>query len=219
MIKLLFVLLFILSGCGPRSYSLPAINLPGLSSKAITVNPDRLIRINGVIIEQMPLLANHVLFLADVDAVDKPYIDILIDSPGGSIFHGNMMVQAIKAAKSRGYTVRCMVTSKAASMAFVIFTYCSERYVFSTSRLLWHQPSSGVRGRVTPQKAGQLKKLMEDLVFEFELQAKYVMGVSDEFYEEHKMVDRWHIAFLLQHQVKASFFTIIDDIRGIDDLY
>ncbi len=83
----------------------------------------------------------------------KEPINITLNSPGGSVWHGLNFVKVMRSAKAQGIKIRCMVTGMAASMAFIIFNECSERYAFRTSLLLWHPVRTQYMGILTAKYA------------------------------------------------------------------
>lgn len=75
---------------------------------------------------------------AHLQSKSRADIDILIDSPGGSVTAGQEIINLINAVKGKKRKVNCYVLNVAASMAFQIFTQCLSRYALPGSYLLWH---------------------------------------------------------------------------------
>lgn len=75
---------------------------------------------------------------------------LLIDSPGGSVLDGALILSAMEASKVPVYTV-CL--SLCASMAAVIHQYGSKRYAIDRSILMFHPASGGVQGTLEQQAA------------------------------------------------------------------
>lgn len=67
-------------------------------------------------------------------------VDLIINSPGGSVVEGFAFISKMEAAKANGLVIRCFVPEYAASMAFQILVHCSpgERYALPRAFLLWH---------------------------------------------------------------------------------
>ena len=80
-------------------------------------------------------------------------INIIINSPGGSVELGVSIISAIEIAKARGKTVTCIVTSQAASMAFYTLAHCTTRYALTYSFLLFHEPFASNIPRMTGRDA------------------------------------------------------------------
>lgn len=68
---------------------------------------------------------------------------LLISSPGGSVMDGALIISAIEASSVPVYTV---CKNLCASMAAVIFSYGTERYMVDRSILMFHPAAGGVRG-------------------------------------------------------------------------
>jgi ATP-dependent Clp protease protease subunit len=72
---------------------------------------------------------------------------LYINSPGGSVIAGLEIINYIKSLQSREKKIIC-IAHNAMSMAFVVFQYCSERYILYSSTLMQHQMSLGVKGKL-----------------------------------------------------------------------
>lgn len=69
----------------------------------------------------------------------KKPIDLIINSPGGSVVAGFWFINKMEAARAGGTKFRCYVPEVAASMAFQILLHCDERYSLDRAFLLWHR--------------------------------------------------------------------------------
>ena len=74
-------------------------------------------------------------------------IYLYINSPGGDVMAGLEIVNYIKSLQTREKQVIC-IAHNAMSMAFVIFQYCSQRYILYSSTLMQHQMALGVKGKL-----------------------------------------------------------------------
>lgn len=91
-------------------------------------------------------------------------VDLIINSPGGSVISGFIFISAMEAAKSRGVTIHCFVPNVAASMAFQILLHCNTRTVLSRSFLLWHRARVMLGGMFgSPMTAPQLSVMAREL--------------------------------------------------------
>lgn len=91
-------------------------------------------------------------------------IDMVINSPGGSVIAGFEFVSLMNAAQDAGYTFNCYVYHVAASMAFQILLQCDNRFALDESFLLWHRARimmGGMGG--SPLTAPQLSVLANSL--------------------------------------------------------
>ena len=73
-------------------------------------------------------------------------IDLIINSPGGSVSDGFSLLNRMDYARSKGVVINCFVPEIAASMAFQILLHCDNRYALPRAGLLWHRVSIRVRG-------------------------------------------------------------------------
>lgn len=78
---------------------------------------------------------------------DNKKINLYINSPGGSVFAGNHLVQYIKTLQDSNIEVNC-IAQNFMSMGFVIMQSCTNRYVMFDSIGMQHQMSLGLRGNI-----------------------------------------------------------------------
>jgi ATP-dependent protease ClpP protease subunit len=128
--------------------------LPAFGKDRLSVNMQRVVGIDDGISRNMDAVQAKLLEFAK-DASKGP-IDIVIDSPGGSVFTGFQFVNAMEEVKGKGITLRCFVSGVAASMAFQILVHCNERYALSRSFLLWHGVRTEMRDPITSAAAAAL---------------------------------------------------------------
>jgi ATP-dependent Clp protease protease subunit len=79
-------------------------------------------------------------------------IMLYIDSPGGSVIWGGLIVDAIEGSRRPVWTVNVNI---AASMAAIIYTYGAQRVMFNHAILMFHNASGGFSGTV-PEAGSQL---------------------------------------------------------------
>lgn len=123
-------------------------------------------------------------FIKEVFESSESTLYLYINSPGGSIFAGLEMIQAMKASGKR--TV--CVANFAASMAFIIFQHCDERLITHSSVLMQHSASYGTRGSA-PQVLSFVKFIESMLVDIVKAQADRIGMPVDEF--NTKTVTDW----------------------------
>lgn len=179
---------------------------------------DRTVPIVGVIDKEALQVSDEILKLADGSGKD---IDLIIQSPGGSIAIGRVIIQSIKIAKRRGHTVRCAVVSYAASMAFSVLANCSERYALEEAQMLYHPPRLSVfAATITPKIAAQLADELKKVNLEIiqELQELYPVPLHP--FLRHYIRESWHSAKDLNADLggNATWITAVDDIEGITSL-
>lgn len=142
----MFLLAFVLSGCTSEA----TMRLPTfLDSLKTSFKPDlivkpkmsRVVTLFGEVGENSREIAQQIRTLGN----SKEPIWLLINSPGGEILRGSLIITAIEQTKAPVYTV-CM--EMCASMAAMIFEYGDERFVAHRSMLMFHPASGGVQGEI-----------------------------------------------------------------------
>lgn len=137
----------------------PDSRLASPKSTALTV--DRTVMIEGVIAGAGLKAIGAQLVAWSVQKPAVP-VNIIIDSPGGSVYSGTMFINQMEAVRGRGTPVRCFVSGMAASMAFSILLHCDERYALANSYLLWH-PVRAQPGPVTGREAEAIGRAIQAL--------------------------------------------------------
>lgn len=84
-------------------------------------------------------------FVKTLNELEKKYsrINIRINSPGGSVYHGNPIVSAIQRSKAEIHTYN---DGMAASMAFNIWAAAKHRHAAKNSTFMYHQMIGGAFG-------------------------------------------------------------------------
>jgi ATP-dependent protease ClpP protease subunit len=144
-------------------------------------------------------------------------IDLIISSPGGSVYYGLKITNAIRIAKHRGVAVRCAVVDIAASMAMLILDQCSERYILHDASVLWHDAATGTRERIRTDDAKGMAATLE----QFEV---YMQEMREHLRLDQATFDvyrRGEVLILAQQLIKLSpdYVVIIDDIKDTPNLF
>ena len=118
-------------------------NIDNISNtKIITLRTDNLVNIRGPILDKsVDVFVNKLLKIASDE------IFIFINSPGGVVTEGLRFIQIMQSFENINKKVYCIV-DKGASMAFVIFQHCQNRYIIDGSILMQHQMSGGMSGPI-----------------------------------------------------------------------
>ncbi len=117
----------------------------------------RVIDISGGIgFDSMKKAQKEVLELASHG--DEP-IWMRINSPGGSVDAGLILIDTMKAVKA---PIHCIVESSAYSMAAIILTYCDKRYGMPHATFMLHEASYGTAGE-DPQNRSKIDFLTKYL--------------------------------------------------------
>lgn len=188
------------------------------SGNSVKFDETRLVIIANMIEPRISLAAANTIEAHASGPADKPKlpIDILINSPGGSVMAGGFVLDAINLAKSRGYVVRCHTAVLAASMAFSIYNACSERYAFPNSALLFHPARVYVEGALGAKDAAfiavELQALNDALIAE--LVGSLGMGLEEVTYAFY--MEKMWTGTELAAAAKPGYITVVTDIEGIE---
>ena len=135
----------------PNALKNPSVTLPDLSSYQkvdggnkkvhnLKLEGERVVFISGEITESAYVHADKI---KELSAVSKEPIFVLLNSPGGSVLDGALIISAIAASPAPVYTV-CM--QLCASMAAMIHQYGKERLMADRSILMFHDAAGSVSG-------------------------------------------------------------------------
>lgn len=116
----------------------------------------RIVKIRGEITEESALDFTDQLLELNMES-DEP-ITVLINSPGGEINSGLMMLDAITGSKA---PIRMVCRGKAYSMGALLFAGAKERLMLPNSELMLHQPLLG--GRVSGN-ASSIRSISDSLL-------------------------------------------------------
>jgi ATP-dependent protease ClpP protease subunit len=139
-----------------RNVLLAALMMGTPSIQAREFTPD-----NTVVIDREITRETMVTVMASMEALlvaDRApsELNIILNSPGGSVNAGLQFVGKMHDLQGRGTKLNCIVTGLAASMAFHILTQCDTRTVMAESFLLWHRVRTVIQGIVTGPQAADL---------------------------------------------------------------
>lgn len=158
----------------------------------------------GTISEWSDLSANR--FVRQLSMLEKSYstINLRIHSPGGSVFEGVAIYNAIKNSKA---VINVYIDGIAASMASIIAIAADKTYMGKTSKMMIHQSEGGLIGNANQMK--NYAMLLESINSTFaELYAEKT-GKTKEWVTDHWLkdgIDTWFTA----KQAKAS--GLVDEI-------
>lgn len=182
-------------------------------------NPKRLIPVIDVVDGSM--LSDVAMKINDLSNKSSEPIELFINSPGGSVMVGTTIVDAMTVAKQRGVTFRCLSSVISASMAFIIFAHCDERYVLPNTKLLFHPVSVNLQGgaRVQELIVNLEQTKAEELEIMSFLQKK--MGLEWQKFHMHYFSETMWAGWSLANHTGGSgkFLNIVTDVVGIPDLF
>ena len=151
--------------------------------------------------------------LASLAAASSEPIHIIIDSPGGSVIAGLRFVQMMERVIASGIELRCYVEGMAASMAMHIYGFCSKRYAYPTSLLLWHPAYMYIRGLpVTEKEAERIRKQLRLLTEYLEYNLKKELKLTEQTYNEY-YYNEYFIGASRLSLLSPSFLSIISHLE------
>ena len=182
----------------------------GAPAKRLILKAESTVIIKGAIGRNGIAIADEILKKA---ALPGP-LSIVLNSPGGSVFTGNMIIQAIEQVKSRGKAVHCVVTRFAASMAFLIFNECNRRYALATSLLLWHAPRIQLYGIYYPGNLRPLYDQLKQMEDFYTTRVLKNLRISKKKYEYYSANDFFHFGSELK-KIDPKYLKIVADVRVV----
>jgi ATP-dependent protease ClpP protease subunit len=185
--------------------------------KELVIDKDRTVRLTGMVgLSMLP----KVSVIENLSQDTTKPIYLLINSPGGSVLWGEVIISSINIAKAKGIPVKCVSTVLAASMAFSIMLACSENYVLANTKLLFH-PVRIHANRITifEENAGilkeALKKINDRLLGILETKLTLSRVLIAKHYKQETLWQGSELAPLF----KDDFFQVVDNITGITGLF
>jgi ATP-dependent Clp protease protease subunit len=127
--------LFVLATLG-----LACAHTPPASAVEVELS-DRQITLTGAISESN--ITKAVTQLLQLDGQSHEPVWLMIDSPGGAVDAGLVLIDVMKTVKSPVYTV---VVSKAYSMGAIIAVFGAKRFIFPHATMMFHEASYGAIG-------------------------------------------------------------------------
>jgi hypothetical protein len=145
-------------------------------------------------------------------------VDLVIDSPGGSVFAGDDFISVMDEVKAQGTEIRCYVPRLAASMAFQIYLHCTERHALSRTYLLFHRVRVSTSEVITAPVASALAldlQAMDDVIV---TDLRRYMGMDGDSFMYHFEHETMHLAENLKDLTGYSFIEVDDVMPGVERL-
>lgn len=180
-----------------------AVKPKSTTLKELNLEDSRQVYVYGVIDEtSAPMVAQQILELGK----DASPINVLINSPGGSVLDGAAIISAMQAAKGPVNTVCVQIC---ASMAAMIHSYGTKRLMIDRSLVMFHPATGGLEGEVDKMysRLSSLKEYIGDM----ELNAANRAGMPYDEYKAHSGVEMWLSA---HNAIKSGFADEIVYVRG-----
>lgn len=171
----------------------------------LDLSKNREVYIMGVINgNNTPYIVQRILELGK----DPAPINILINSPGGSILHGGTIISAMQAASGPVNTV-CL--QLCASMAAMIHQYGTHRLAIDRSILMFHPASGGADGEI--DKINSQISFIKSYIAEMEGNVAKRSKIEYLEYKKHSGVEWWVSA---QKGYELGLVDNIVYVRGSD---
>lgn len=185
------------------------------TAKTLDIDNNRAVYVSG------PIMQNSIGFATKIEqltTVSTDPIYMVINSPGGGVTLGYLIINSMNVAKERGVRFICYSPQFAASMAFSVFAACDERYALSGTYLLWHEVRAQIMATMTPTMTSQL--LYDFRMIERRMVAELLsaMNVTEKFFRFHYLRETLWTAAELNRRV-PGFVTIVDDVTGLKEGY
>lgn len=129
-------------------------------------------------------IASQITFLSKQST--KEPIVLIINSPGGAVFGGAKIINAIEASKRPVWTV---CDGLCASMGAMIHSYGTRRLITDRSVLMYHNAAGGVQGSL-PQMYARLA-VVSRIVFKMEMNISKRSGLSYDKYKSMISGELW----------------------------
>jgi len=159
-----------------------------------------------------------------LNELEKDYsrINIRINSPGGSVYHGDAIISAIRRSKAEVHTYN---DGMAASMAAQIWLTSPNRHMAKNAKLMIHATLSGVIGnaQILREEADILDKYDESLISmiaehtemsEAEAKARYIDEYKDNFLTYRDAIEAGFIAEDEEEEYEAE--NVIKDVEQMN---
>jgi ATP-dependent protease ClpP protease subunit len=173
-------------------------------------------RIDGEVGRSTMMLADELM--ASSAGGSLKTVNLLINSPGGSVLAGSVYITAMEVAKARGVKFVCTVPLLAASMAFQILAYCDTRHALEGALFLWHPPRVVLGNQpVTPKDAQIIATELHVVSKRISQDLRKRMPMSNKAFWYHYNTETLHSTKELQ-ALSPGYISIIPDIPGLSGL-
>jgi len=187
-----------------------ALTTTSAQAKVLEINPERAVYISGPIGGNSFDIANKIEALA----LTPDPVYLIINSPGGEVTLGYLIINSMNLAKERGVEFRCYVPQIAASMAFQIFANCDKRHALPGAYLLFHPVRVQAELTLTPALTRQIYLELRMIERRMTAELLSVMNVEHKFFNYHYIAETlWTAKQFIEHDPK--FFTIVTDASGL----
>lgn len=140
--------------------SVPQQEVTAGGYKVITLSESNTVSLNTPIDGPTATEVQAALVSKDHASYSKDPLYIVLNSPGGSVYAGNAIIETAKGLSRPVHTISMF----SASMSFMISQYLDKRYVIETSNLMSHRAfAGGMSGQVPGNLITRTDALLEDI--------------------------------------------------------
>jgi ATP-dependent protease ClpP protease subunit len=143
---------------------------------------------------------------------EKLVIEMVIDSPGGSIFDGFHLIDYIRSMQSHGHVINTTALGMSASMAGVLLQVGTTRRMAANSMLLIHEAqfhAYGSYGNVMDE-VEMVRKLHEKILSLYATRAQQAKG--DAAMTKAQLAKRWQRTDFWLDAIESEKYGFVDEI-------
>jgi ATP-dependent protease ClpP protease subunit len=149
-------------------------------ANAITLTPDNTVVLRGEVTNQSVAAITKSLFSAKSD-----HVYLFIDSPGGSIFAGLRLINALSVSPKH---ITC-IANTAISMAFAIFQTCNERLIVDKALLMQHVAAYSLEGQEPNNYS--FSQFLHRMMIDLDSKQAKRLGMTTQAFREKTRDDWW----------------------------
>lgn len=154
----------------------------------ITPDPERTLLLRGRVMDESvhPILVSMNAMIAE--SADRIYL--ILDTPGGAVGSGMLLINAMQAAKAeKGVKVTCVIQNEAFSMGAIIQAFCNQTYIVDGSGLMFHEAAFAVQGQIT--KVKDYVQFVDAQLDEMNVKIAKQLGMSVDQYKARIAKEWW----------------------------
>jgi ATP-dependent protease ClpP protease subunit len=176
--------------CAPKACiaSQVKLNSPGAR---VNVDTKKVAHLLGpVTLSSVRKAASEIL---EAESVPGPLV-LIIQSPGGSVGAGALLIKDIQREQQQGTKVICVAVNDAHSMAFDILSFCDVRLMTPHTLSVVHKAAASILderdGRLTAKKLREIANEIEELDAPYRIQNAKKMHLSLNLYDKYADAER-----------------------------
>ncbi len=163
-----------------------------------------------------PMMGNVLIPILQLKQYEKlplklrPRVDILINTPGGMVDMGELLMAQMRRLSASGTEVRCIVGKYALSMGAFMLPACSVVYVMKGSQIMWHRVKGGCTDLSDPYCKAWMKRSEHENQGHYEELRKF-LHISKKVYWLLLESETWTTGAIL-HDINPKMFKLYDTV-------